>query len=78
MGAVEAGQRIRRAREVAELSYRDVKESTGLALSHLQRLERGQVSEPSPHVLWKLADSIEGLSYQQLMYDFGYLRPAAP
>jgi len=73
VGSFEAGQRIRRAREAGDLSYRDLREVTGLALSHLQRLERGQVSEPSPHVLRKLSSAIEGLDYGALMRDFGYL-----
>lgn len=69
---IELGQRVRAAREERGLSYRDVRDETGLALSHLQRLERGQVSEPSPHVLRKLARALE-LPYEGLLHDVGYL-----
>lgn len=74
MGVIEAGQRIRAARDAAGLSYGDVHGETGLAKSHLQRLERGQVDEPSPHVLWRLARGVPALSYEGLMRDCGYLR----
>lgn len=72
MGVIEAGQELRRARDERGLSYRDLKDETGLALSHLQRLERGQVSEPSPHVLRKLARALE-LDYEGLLRRVGYL-----
>lgn len=81
MGAIEVGQRIRRAREGAELSYREVRAVTGLALSHLQRLERGQVAEPSPRVLWALASALTGAPgerralYLGLMEAAGYVVP---
>lgn len=72
MGAVELGRTVREAREARELSYRQLREQTGLALSHLQRLERGEVKEPSPPVLRKLAAALE-IPYEQLMAAAGYL-----
>lgn len=69
---VALGARLREARAAAELSYRDVRDLTGLALSHLQRLERGQVAEPSPAVLKKLAEAL-GVPYVDLMRRAGYL-----
>lgn len=72
MGVIELGRSVKRAREARELSYRELRESTGLALSHLQRLERGEVRQPSPPVLRKLADALE-IPYEGLMRDAGYL-----
>jgi transcriptional regulator with XRE-family HTH domain len=72
VAAIELGHRLRAAREARGLSYRDVRESTGLALSHLQRLERGLVDEPSPSVLRKLAGAL-GVPYIELMKAAGYL-----
>lgn len=63
---------MRAAREAAGLSYRDVREVTGLALSHLQRLERGEVAEPSPSVLRRLAAALD-VPYVELMRAAGYL-----
>lgn len=72
MGSVELGQTIRRARVAGELSYGDVREATGLAKSHLQRLERGEVAKPSPDVLRRLAQGL-GVDYSTLMRAAGYL-----
>jgi transcriptional regulator with XRE-family HTH domain len=72
MGQVELGHRLRAAREARELSYRDLREATGLALSHLQRLERGVVAEPAPSTLRALSRAL-GVSYEELMAAAGYL-----
>lgn len=63
---------LRAARASREMSFRDVREATGLSLSHLQRLERGEVAEPSPAVLRKLGEAL-GLGYDDLMREAGYL-----
>ncbi|MGI8730238.1 MAG: helix-turn-helix domain-containing protein, partial [Solirubrobacteraceae bacterium] len=60
------------ARADREMSLRDVREVTGLALSHLQRLERGLVSAPSPQTLRRLSVAL-GVPYVALMRAAGHL-----
>lgn len=67
------GEKLAKARAAHELSYRDLRDATGLSLGHLQRLERGEVAEPSPHLLHKLAGALD-LDYTDLMRTVGYLR----
>jgi ribosome-binding protein aMBF1 (putative translation factor) len=70
-GQRELGRVLRAAREGSDLSYRDLREKTGLSLSHLQRLERGEVSEPGPTTLRRLAEALS-LDYGYLMTLAGY------
>lgn len=72
MGAIELGRRIRCEREAAELSYRDVRERSGLALGHLQRLEQGRVAHPRPDTLRALAGAL-GVDYRELLREAGIL-----
>ncbi len=72
VGQLELGRRIRSERVERGLSFRDVRGLTGLALSHLQRLERGQVAEPSPETLRRLSGAL-GVPYSELMREAGYL-----
>lgn len=72
MAAVELGLRLRRARVARELSYRELRDLTGLALSHLQRLERGEVGEPSPSTLRRLSVAL-GVPYEELLREAGVL-----
>lgn len=69
---IELGQRVRRRREELGKSYRDVRREAGVALSHQQRLERGEVASPSPAVLRRLAGPLE-LPYEELLREAGYL-----
>jgi transcriptional regulator with XRE-family HTH domain len=54
------------------LSLRDVRDSSGLALSYLHRIERGRVVEPSPSTLRRLAAALD-VPYIDLMRVAGYL-----
>lgn len=72
MASVELGRVLRSARLARELSFREVCSSTGLALSHLQRLERGEVGRPEPATLRRLA-GVYGVPYESLMAAAGYL-----
>ncbi len=72
MGQLELGRRLRSERLRRELSFRELQAASGLALSHLQRLERGVVREPSPSTLRVLADAL-GVDYAELMREAGYL-----
>lgn len=72
MGQLELGRRVRSERLARELSFRDVRASSGLALGHLQRLERGEVAKPTPAVLRRLAAALD-VDYAVLMREAGYL-----
>lgn len=69
---LELGRHLRRARVAAGLSYRGLHDSSGLAVSHLQRLERGTIRRPDPAVLRRLAEAL-GLDHAALMRAAGYL-----
>lgn len=64
--------RLAAAREARGLSFRQLRDETGLALSHLQRLERGDVARPAPETLRKLADAL-AVEYTELLHAAGYL-----
>jgi transcriptional regulator with XRE-family HTH domain len=65
------GSQIRSARAAAELSVRAAAEAAGLAKSHYQRLEAGQVAAPSPATLRAVAVAL-GCSYELLIEAAGY------
>ncbi|HEY3435111.1 MAG TPA: helix-turn-helix domain-containing protein [Solirubrobacterales bacterium] len=78
MSPVTLSSTIRAAREARSLSLRDLRAATagerypdGLAVSYLQRLERGRVEEPSPHALRAIARPL-GVAYATLMRQAGY------
>lgn len=70
--AATLSQTIRDAMAQRELSYRDVAGDAGLGVSYVNRLARGQVAEPSPNSLRRLAPVI-GVRYTRLMKLAGYL-----
>lgn len=53
------------------VSYREAAEASGLSASYLHKLAHGQVQQPSPGSLRKLA-LVPGLSYGALMRAAGY------
>lgn len=63
---------LRSARLARELSFREAAEAAGLAVSHLQRLERGEVRRPGVDVLRRLAGAY-GVAYEELLVAAGYL-----
>lgn len=78
MSTTTLARTIRNAREARDLTLRDVQAATrsrsrpdGLATSYVNRLERGEVAEPSPHVLRALARAL-GVTYATLMKEAGY------
>ncbi len=72
MGSVELGHLLRSSRVACELSYRDLAAASGLALSHLQRLERGEVAQPTPATLRALSSAL-GVPLASLLAAAGYL-----
>jgi transcriptional regulator with XRE-family HTH domain len=60
------GAELRTARLASKRSLRIVASSAEISAAYLQKLEAGSVKKPSPHVLERLAKSLE-LSYPRLM-----------
>ena len=55
-------------------SLRDVAEKAEISPAYLQKLEKGQVQGPSPHVLHSLAEQLR-VPYSNLMGLAGYVVP---
>lgn len=68
----ELGETLRNAREQVGRSLQAVAEPAKISTAYLQKLERGQVGTPSPHVLRRLGTVLE-LQYLGLMSLAGYL-----
>ena len=68
----ELGETLKNVRERDGRSLLAVAEPAKISTAYLQKLERGQVGTPSPHVLRRLAAAL-GLQYLQLMSLAGYL-----
>ena len=58
------------------LSLKGIAEPAQISVTYLQKLERGEVRDPSPHVLHRLSKQL-GLDYGELMRFAGYVVPAA-
>jgi len=74
MAAKELGDALHRARALRELSLKGVAGPAEISATYLQKLERGEVKEPSPHVLYRLAEQL-GLPYGDLLRLAGYVVP---
>jgi len=72
------GSYIRKARQDAGMTLREVEEATNKEVSngYLSQLEGGKISKPSPHVLYTLSTVIRA-DYQTLMERAGYILPGA-
>ncbi len=71
----ELGAYLKRARESARTSLENVAAPAKISATYLHKLERGQVQNPSPRVLRRLA-AVLGISYLTLMQLAGYLDAA--
>lgn len=71
----ELARKLRKRRAVKGLSLRAVAEPAEISPTYLQKLERGQVQDPSPNILYRLSDELD-LDYGELMGLAGYLLPA--
>ncbi|MBN1320509.1 MAG: helix-turn-helix domain-containing protein [Thermoleophilia bacterium] len=71
----ELATELRNARDQLGMSLQAVAETAKISAAYLQKLERGQVDTPSPHVLRRLGSSL-GLPYMRLMELAGYLDEA--
>lgn len=72
----ELAEALRTARAMKGLSLKAVAEPAGISATYLQKLERGEVQDPSPHVLHRLSEQL-GLDYGELMRLAGYVVPGA-
>jgi HTH-type transcriptional regulator, competence development regulator len=72
--SIELGSTLKRARTTKSLSLRAVADAAEISAPHLQRLERGEVGDPSPHVLYRLSEQLD-LEYGELMRLAGYVVP---
>jgi transcriptional regulator with XRE-family HTH domain len=72
---IELGTDLKNARDRLGLSLQSVADTANISAAYLQKLERGQVGTPSPHVLRRLGSSL-GIHYLRLMGLAGYLGEA--
>jgi transcriptional regulator with XRE-family HTH domain len=75
MAAKELAEALRRARAMKGVSLKAVAGPAEISPTYLQKLERGEVNEPSPHILYRLAERLD-LPYADLMRRAGYVVPA--
>jgi transcriptional regulator with XRE-family HTH domain len=68
------GSRLRQARELKKKSLSTVAKAAEISTAYLQKLEVGDVRQPSPHVLYKLS-TVLGIDYAELMRLAGYIVP---
>lgn len=71
MTAVQLGKRLRDVRELRGLSLAQTAKAAGVSTAYVQKVERGEVSSPSPHKLRSLAKALEA-PYWELMRLAGY------
>jgi transcriptional regulator with XRE-family HTH domain len=67
------GQGLKLARDLRNLSLRDVEKATGISNPYLSQLENDKINKPSPFYLHKLANLYE-ISYELLMEAAGYVQ----
>jgi transcriptional regulator with XRE-family HTH domain len=68
------GRFLRAARDAKALSLRDVERSTEISNAYLSQVESGRIKEPSPNVLFKLAELYQ-VDYAEVMDLAGYPSP---
>ncbi len=67
------GAGLKTARELRNLSLREIEEATGISNAYLSQLENDKIKKPSPHFLHKLA-ALYGIDYELLMEAVGYVQ----
>lgn len=76
MTSTEFAQALSNARRIKGRSLRSVADGAKISPTYLQKLERGEVGDPSPNVLHRLSEEL-GLDYGDLMRRAGYVVPTA-
>ncbi|MGD0662668.1 MAG: helix-turn-helix transcriptional regulator [Syntrophorhabdales bacterium] len=72
MSAMGLAEELQRVRKVKNASLREVERATGISNAYLSQLEGGDATNPSPHILQKLAEFYE-VPYMSLLKTAGYL-----
>lgn len=70
----QLGSKLREVREVRGVPLKAIADPAGISIAYLQKLERGDVKSPSPHVLYRLAEVLK-VPYPLLMELAGYVVP---
>jgi len=70
----QLGDRLREVRQIRGASLKSVAEPAEISIAYLQKLEGGDVQQPSPHVLHRLGAVLE-IPYATLMELAGYVVP---
>lgn len=73
-GKPDLGQTLKSVRDLQGKSLKVVADGAKISPAYLQKLERGDVAAPSPHVLHRLAGEL-GVEYLELMRLAGYVVP---
>lgn len=71
---LDLGGTLRQLRDLAGKSLKAVAVPSKISTAYLQKLERGEVTSPSPNVLHRLAQTL-GADYLELMRRAGYVVP---
>lgn len=74
MKKITLGSYLSALRDANAFSLRGVQEKSGISNAFLSQLESGKVKQPSPVVLYKLAE-LYGVPYETLMERAGYPVP---
>lgn len=74
MAAKELGATLFDVRQLRKRSLKSVADQADISPAYLQKLERGGVKSPSPHVLLALGEALD-IPYERLMELAGYLVP---
>jgi HTH-type transcriptional regulator, competence development regulator len=68
------GRHLKRVRERREWSLARTAKEAGVSTAYVQKIERGEVSSPSPHKLRALAGGL-GIPFEEVMRLAGYAGP---
>jgi HTH-type transcriptional regulator, competence development regulator len=71
----ELGSKLRQTRELRHKSLSTVAAAAAISTAYLQKLEVGDVRQPSPHVLHALSEVLD-IDYAELMRLAGYVVPS--
>lgn len=72
--AQDLGSELRRVRDLRGLSLSGAATPSNISATYLQRLERGEIVSPSPHILRALSRVLD-VPYATLMQLIGYVMP---
>ena len=73
---LKLGQYLKTMRDAMALSLRQVEEKSGISNAFVSQIESGKVKQPSPVMLYKLAE-LYSVPYESLMELAGYPLPSA-